>query len=195
MRKITSKLIPKAILARYELYNWKNAAQVIAASHPSEWQDILAVLEAFALRKSDYTTLTRPRIPPASVQLEAEFFARNWQSKKVETELSLDDEIQQSSSYEVAYFRNRVGVDCWWNSDQEAVFRILDSFGIVREMQLMDAGCIVTRSKHLPAITEYVGSRIVERFVLSVTPLGEPVPRLQQIGGACPVLVFALTEH
>lgn len=46
-------IVPARITERFEVHEWRNGLAILAAAHPREWEDILAVLEKFRLFKSD----------------------------------------------------------------------------------------------------------------------------------------------
>ncbi|MGI9120495.1 MAG: BglII/BstYI family type II restriction endonuclease, partial [Acidimicrobiales bacterium] len=48
-------LIPPDVAALYEVREWRNAAAVLQAAHPGEWDDVMGMLRTFSLGKSMIT--------------------------------------------------------------------------------------------------------------------------------------------
>lgn len=49
----TSHLLPDDIRNAYLVREWRNATGVLMTACPTEWTDIIAVLRAFRLRRSE----------------------------------------------------------------------------------------------------------------------------------------------
>lgn len=194
MRRIPDGLIPESVLNRYEIYNWRNAAQVLAGSYPSEWQDILEILGLFVLRKSEVVS-PGGRKSKISDYIDAQFSSRGWKERQVSYKLSIDEETRESSTHKIDCYRNRIGLECEWNSKDQTFVRDLNTFRILFDMQILDVGCIVTRSDHLQEIFDSLGPEIGKKYGPSTTHMGKLLPRLQSGGGGgCPVLVFGITR-
>ena len=46
------ELLPKTILEKYEVHEWKHACAILKNDFPNEWEDILSLLDQFELCKS-----------------------------------------------------------------------------------------------------------------------------------------------
>ena len=46
-------LIPKSLFKLYEFHEWRNAAAVLSGAFPQQWTEILEVLTAFRILRSD----------------------------------------------------------------------------------------------------------------------------------------------
>lgn len=46
------ELLPISIQEKYEIYEWKHACSILKMDFPSEWRDIIDLLENFKLCKS-----------------------------------------------------------------------------------------------------------------------------------------------
>ena len=52
---MTIDLLPEFIRENYEIHEWKHACAVLAGDFPEEWNDMIAVLTEFRLRKGYIT--------------------------------------------------------------------------------------------------------------------------------------------
>jgi len=68
----TEHLIPAELRALYHVREWRNAAGVLSTACPDEWADILAVLHAFRLRRSEILT-AGGGLSPISQQVNGAF--------------------------------------------------------------------------------------------------------------------------
>jgi hypothetical protein len=55
--------LPAFVREQYEVHEWKHATAILQNDYPQEWQDIIAVLMAFRLRRQDNRTSWRAEIP------------------------------------------------------------------------------------------------------------------------------------
>lgn len=179
MREIRPGLLPDAIASAYEIHNGRNAAQILAGSYPSEWEDVLEVLGGFVLRRSD-VVVAGGRKSNISDGLDSAFADRGWSERQVTYKMSIDDDVRESSTHKIDCYKNRTGLEIEWNSKDQTLVRDLNTFRILFDMQILDVGIIVTRSDHLQEIFDSLAI----------------LPRLRAGGaGGCPVLVFGITRN
>jgi len=193
MRDVPAGLIPDAISRAYEIYNWRNAVQVLAGSYPGEWEDILEILGTFVLRRSDVVA-AGGRKSNISGGIDSAFDARGWREREVTTKISVDEDVRESRTHKIDCYRNRVGLEIEWNSKDQTFVRDLNTFRILFDLQVLDAGVIVTRADHLQEIFDSLG--VGGKYGASTTHMSKLLPRiLAGGGGGCPVLVFGITQN
>lgn len=44
---MAKELLPKSILSKYEVHEWKHACAILKNDFPAEWKDIIDLLEQF----------------------------------------------------------------------------------------------------------------------------------------------------
>jgi restriction endonuclease BglII len=160
----TDHLVPEDIRRLYHVREWRNAAGVLITACPDEWRDIVEVLRAFRLLRSEILT-AGGGLSPISRQVNGAFDARGWREVKFETKIVVGDTVYASPTHAVDCFRGRVALELEWNNKDPFFDRDLNNFRLLFEMRAIDAGVILTRA------TELEGGG----------------------GGGCPVLTFAIT--
>lgn len=80
----TIHLMPEDLRQLYHVREWRNATGVLATACPDEWAEIVAVLRAFRLLRSEVQAAGKNKSPIAS-QIDAAFYARGWQEKQFQT--------------------------------------------------------------------------------------------------------------
>jgi hypothetical protein len=53
---MTPELLPRNLLNRYEIPEWRHACAILKNDFPNEWTDVIEALSAFRLHKSDIKT-------------------------------------------------------------------------------------------------------------------------------------------
>ena len=76
----TDHLVPADIRATFHVREWRNAAGVLATACPNEWTDIIEVLRAFRLLRSEILT-AGGGLSPISQQVNDAFKKRGWTEK------------------------------------------------------------------------------------------------------------------
>ncbi|HLH74893.1 MAG TPA: BglII/BstYI family type II restriction endonuclease [Chloroflexota bacterium] len=182
--------IPPSIASKYEIHDWRNAVHVLSGAHPAEWGDVLAVLDGFVLKKSE-VIIGGGRKSKISDSLDSAFYARGWEEKEFKTTFHVDDEERSSRTHKIDCYKNLVGLELEWNSKDQTFVRDLNNFRVLFELQVLDAGVIVTRCDELQQIFDSLG--IGGKYGASTTHMAKLLPRLSSGGGGgCPVLVFGI---
>gem|GEM_PF-1127126 len=192
MRELPPGLVPDDIARTYEIHNWRNATQILGGSYPDEWKDILEVLGGFTLRRSDVVA-AGGRKSNISDMIDSAFEARGWREREVTTQVKVDEDVRESRTHKIDCLKSRVGLEIEWNSKDQTFVRDLNNFRVLFDLQVLDAGVIVTRSDHLQQIFADLG--IGTKYGASTTHMSKLLPRLLAGGGGgCPVLVFGITQ-
>lgn len=182
--------IPPSIAAKYEIHDWRNAVHVVSGGHPGEWRDILDVLDGFVLKKSDVIE-RGGRKSKISDSLDSAFYARGWEEKEFKTTFLVDDEERHSRTHKIDCYKNLVGLEVEWNSKDQTFVRDLNNFRVLFDLQVLEAGIILTRCDELQQTFDSLG--IGGKYGASTTHMGKLLPRLSSGGGGgCPVLVFGI---
>ncbi len=108
-------IVPPDIIARYEVHEWRNGLAILAAAHPQEWNDILAVLREFRLLRS---SVLKPggRKSTIAEKLDGHFFRLGWKEKGFKTKIVVDDAEYDAPTHKVDCYKNRVALEVEWNN-------------------------------------------------------------------------------
>jgi hypothetical protein len=185
-------LVPADVLERYEVWQWRNACAVLATARPAEWDDLLAVLRGFQLRRSDIEQAGGRKSPIAEA-LDHGFYSRGWAEKGFDTRIVVDGVEHVTPTHGVDCFKNRVALEVEWNNKDPFYDRDLNNFRLLFDLRAIDVGVIITRCDELQDVFDSLGDRIRKKYGASTTHMGRLVPRLEGGGGGgCPVLVVGI---
>lgn len=106
----TFHLVPEDLRQLYHVREWRNATGVLATACPREWNEIIEVLRAFRLLRSEVVAAGGRKSPIAN-QIDAAFYARGWQEKQFETAIKIDDQLFESPTHKVDCFKGRVALE------------------------------------------------------------------------------------
>lgn len=208
-----STVAPAPLLARFEWREVRNAAAIVQATNPVEWQDLLEVLGDFRLsvdeimqaggNKSDLTG-----------RLEGAFKDRGWREARLDTEITLttrrrpyrpagerEADVQHSQvtnqGYLVDGMKGRVALDVEWNAKDGNLDRDIGTYRAMYEAGFLDAGVIVTRTQEdLRAVVVEADPDSTKFNTTTTTNLDKLVPRLTRgDAGGCPVLAVAICSR
>ena len=185
-------LIPEDIAARYEEHEWRNGFAILAAAHRAEWEDILAVLRAFALLRSD---VLKPGGAKGliSQKPDSHFTKLGWAEKSFDTRIVVDKSEFVAPTHKVDCYKNRVALEVEWNNKDPFFDRDLNNFRLLFDLRAIDAGVIITRCTELQGIFNQLGRG--PSFGNSTTHMAKLLPRLDGgSGGGCPVAVFGIRK-
>jgi hypothetical protein len=189
-RMVTIHLVPPDIQGIYEVHEWRNAAGVLSASNPKEWDDILAVLRGFKLLRSQVIAKGKNKSPVAAA-IDSQFYSRQWVEKEFDTQIVVDGNPSASPTHSVDCFKNRVALEVEWNNKDPFFDRDLNNFRLLFELRVIDVGVIITRCDELQKIFNALGKG--KSYGNSTTHMSKLLPRLDGGGGGgCPVLVFGI---
>ena len=184
-------IVPADIAARFEVHEWRNGLAILAAAHPAEWSEILAVLRGFTLTKSN---VLQPGGSKGliSSKLDSHFTKLGWIEKKFDTKIVVDKNEHIAPTHKVDCYKNRVALEVEWNNKDPFFDRDLNNFRLLFDLRAIDAGVIITRCTELQKIFKRVGRG--KSFGNSTTHMAKLRPRLDGSGGGCPVVVFGISE-
>jgi len=187
----TLHLVPDDIRGLYHTKEWRNAAGVLATACPEEWQDIIEILRAFRLLRSQVLT-AGGGLSPISQGINAAFDQRGWKETSFSTKIVVDDHEYEAPTHKVDCCKGRVALELEWNNKDPFFDRDLNNFRLLFDLRAIDVGIIVTRASELQQIFDGLGKGA--SYGNSTTHHGKLWPRLEGGGGGgCPVLTFAIT--
>ncbi|MCG3776886.1 MAG: hypothetical protein JW395_3757 [Nitrospira sp.] len=184
--------IPAFIQDHYEVHEWRHASTILTFNFQAEWANVVEVLTAFRLKRSDIMTAGGGK-SPISAALDGGLTGLGWQEKKFHTQIVIDGAARESPTHKVDCFKNRVGLEIEWNNKDPFYDRDLNNFRLLFELGALDVGIIVTRSDELQDIFNQCGKGA--SYGASTTHMSKLIPRLDGgSGGGCPVLVIGITK-
>ena len=189
----TDHLVPPDIADLYEIHEWRNAVGVLQTACPEEWADIQACLRSFRLMRSEIQTAGGSRSSIVA-RLEQPLKDAGWVEKQFQTAIVVDGEQRESPTHSVDCFKGRVALEVEWNNKDPFYDRDLNNFRLLFDLQVIDAGVIITRCSELQKIFNELGRG--PSFGNSTTHMGKLLPRLRGgSGGGCPIVVFGISDR
>ncbi len=190
MENMPIELLPTDVRALYEVHEWKHACAVLHTDFRNEFNDIMEVLRAFRLKKSD-VVVGGGNLSNISKSFNGAFVARGWVAKCFETEIVVDKTAMKSPTHEVDCFKNRIALEIEWNNKDPFYDRDLNNFRLLFDLRAISVGVIITRCDELQAIFRSLG--IGKSYSNSTTHMSKLLPRIEGGSGAgCPLLVFGI---
>jgi hypothetical protein len=189
----TEHLVPADLRELYHVREWRNAAGVISTACPNEWTELVDILRAFRLLRSEILT-AGGGLSPISQQVNVAFKKRGWTEKKFRTLIKVDDAEYSSPTHAVDCFKGRVALELEWNNKDPFFDRDLNNFRLLFDLRAIDVGVILTRATELQTIFDQLSKGA--SYGNSTTHHAKLWPRLEGGGGGgCPVLTFAITPN
>ena len=188
-----TELLPAFIRENYEVHEWKHACAILKQDFPAEWDDLIALLTQFRLRRSQ---IVNPggRKSAISMAIDEFLYARGWREHKFATSITVDEETIESPTHKVDCFKNRVALEIEWNNKDPFYDRDLNNFRLLFDLRAVSVGIIITRCDELQDIFAELGR--ATSFGNSTTHMGKLLPRILGGSGAgCPLLVFGISRH
>ena len=187
----TDHLVPADLRSLYHVREWRNAAGVLSTACPAEWNDIIDVLRAFRLLRSEVLT-AGGGLSPISQQINGAFDSKGWKETKFATKIVVDEVEYVTPTHLVDCFKGRVALELEWNNKDPFFDRDLSNFRLLFDLRAIDVGVILTRASELQGIFDSLGKGA--SYGNSTTHHGKLWPRIEGGGGGgCPVLTFAIT--
>lgn len=186
------ELLPKSILSNYEVHEWKHACAILKNDFPSEWKDIIELLEHFRLCKSWISKGGGNKSQVADA-IDEFLSAREWVEKEFSTSVHVDDNVMDSPTHKVDCYKNRVALEIEWNNKDPFFDRDLNNFRLLFDLRAISVGIIITRCDHLQEIFVRLGRG--SSYGASTTHMSKLLPRIKGGSGAgCPILVFGISN-
>lgn len=205
------KYLPQDILEKYEVHNYRHAAEVLAAGCPQELEEILQALRLFSLTQAD---ILKPGGNESDIPKKISTLLRplGWHETRIKGDLLITKEVHLGGEeaekkvkietitrenyldgHKVDYVKNRVAFDLEWNSKDQTFDRDLYAFRAFSDCGLISAGILLTRSADLNEVFDKL--KVKTKYGASTTWMGKLLYRLNAgRNGGCPVLVFGITR-
>lgn len=185
--------LPEFIRANYEIHEWKHASAILESDFQREWQDIIEVLSAFRLKRSDVLA-PGGGLSPISQWFNRSFVDRGWVEKAFETKIVVDQHEIQSPTHKVDCFKSRVALEIEWSNKDPFFDRDLNNFRLLFELRAISIGVIITKADELSIIFKGLG--LWKKYGWTTTWINKLLPRIEGGGGGgCPILVFGITKN
>jgi hypothetical protein len=182
---------PIAVREKFEIFDWRNAAAVLAAVHPDEWSDLASVLSDFVLPIS-WIAKGGGNKSDVAKSIDGSLARLGWVEKGFDTRIVVDGAESASPTHSVDCYKNRVALEVEWNNKDPFFDRDLNNFRLLYELRVVDLGIIVTRSTSLERNLRESG-RNKTTYGKATTHTEKLYPKIRGGGaGGCPVLVFGI---
>jgi len=189
---MTLDLLPANLRKLYEVHEWKHACAILKNDFQQEWKDILDVLSAFRLLKTDIKTPGGGKSPISS-NLDGEFLKRGWVEKAFDTKVVVDKKSRENPTHKIDCYKNQIALEIEWNNKDPFYDRDLNNFRILFELRAISVGVVVTRCDELQDIFDRLGKGT--SYGQSTTHMSKLLPRIEGGGGGgCPIVVFGITK-
>jgi hypothetical protein len=212
---------PDHTQGRYEFYETRNAAGIIATTNPLRFSQLIEVLNGFSLLTSDLVE-SGGNESKLAARLNTAFREQGWREARVdqiirlslqkqpyrpagETKPVVVDTETTSTGYKVDNFVDRVALDVEWNAKDGNLDRDLGAYRSLYDAGLIDGAVIITRTVD---DLRRLGARLGERAGMppekaklilatsTTTNTTKLVPKLTRgDSGGCPILVVAICER
>lgn len=189
----TEHLIPEDLRTLYTCREWRNATGILQTACPAEWAEIIEILRAFRLLRSEVSAAGGGR-SPISKGIDGKFYAKGWVEKQFKTAIKVDSQEYESPTHKVDCFKGKVALELEWNNKDPFFDRDLNNFRLLFDLRAIDVGVIITRSSDLQRIFNAIGKG--PSYGASTTHDSKLWPKIDGGGaGGCPLLVFAITPE
>jgi CRISPR-associated protein Csd2 len=212
-QEFVTRYVPADILAKYEVYSYRNAALILSEAHSVEFVELMNSLRAFSLttsiiakaggNESDIPKIISRALRPLGwheTTIQADLLVKLlWRQSAVNpkgkaiTEAKSREMVKARflDGHKVDYVKNRVAFDLEWNSKDQTFDRDLYAFSAFSQCGVIDAGVLLTRSESLNSVFKSMG--LMNKYGASTTWMGKLLYRLNAgRNGSCPVLAIGI---
>lgn len=184
--------VPSDILELYEIHEWKHASAILKHDFPGEWDDLLAMLRAFRLRKS-WLVEGGGNKSELAKWVGSFLGKRGWVEKQFATAVIVDDNKLESPTHKVDCYKNRIALELEWNNKDPFFDRDLNNFRLLFDLRTISVGVILTRCDELQTLFNELGRG--KSYGNSTTHMSKVLPRIEGGSGAgCPIIVIGITR-
>jgi hypothetical protein len=181
---------PADVCDLYEVHEWRHASAILKHDFTSEWEDLLAMLRAFRLKKS-WIEVPGKNKSKASIWVDKFLGERGWVEKHFATAVVVDEARLDSPTHKVDCFKNGVALEVEWNNKDPFFDRDLNNFRLLFDLRTVGVGIIFTRCDELQKIFDKLDRG--KSYGNSTTHMSKLLPRIRGGGGAgCPIIVLGI---
>lgn len=211
--EFVARYVPADILAKYEVYSYRNAALILSEAHPVEFSELMDALRRFKLTREIISTAggNESQIPKAissllrpygwhETTIQADLLVKLlWREaglspKGKVTSVKMNRELTKArflDGHKVDYVKGRVAFDLEWNSKDQTFDRDLYAMSAFSQCGVIDVGVLLTRSAALNSVFKEMG--LMAKYGASTTWMGKLLYRLNAgRNGSCPVLAIGI---
>jgi hypothetical protein len=184
--------LPSFVRENYEFHEWKHASAILSQDFPSEWTDLLSLLQDLRLRRS-WISVGGGNKSKLSSYVDGFLAQRGWVEKQFQTAIEVDGNRIDSPTHKVDCFKNGIALEIEWNNKDPFFDRDLNNFRLLFDLRAVSVGVILTRADELQDIFKDLGRG--SSYGMSTTHMSKLLPRIEGGGGAgCPLLVFGIKK-
>lgn len=181
---------PPDIHDLYEVHEWKHASAILKHDFPNEWEDLLALLRAFRLRKSWIEKGGGNKTKLAS-WIDEFLGERGWVEKEFDTAMIVDERKIESPTHKVDCYKNSIAFEVEWNNKDPFFDRDLNNFRLLFDLRTVSVGIIFTRCDELQKL--FNDLKRGKSYGNSTTHMSRLLPRIAGGGGAgCPLIAIGI---
>lgn len=209
--EFVARYVPADVLARYEVFSYRNAALILSEAHPIEFGELMEALRRFRLTRAiigkaggneseiprTISSLLRPH-GWHETTIQADLLVKllwreggvNARGRAVSTRMSRElTKARFLDGHKVDYVKGRVAFDLEWNSKDQTFDRDLYAMSAFSQCGVIDVGVLLTRSEALNGVFRDMG--LMAKYGASTTWMGKLLYRLNAgRNGSCPVLAI-----
>lgn len=190
---VVDRKVPQSVRDRYEIYSYRNAAVILAESHPAEFADIVKALDDFTIttemiRKAGGSESDMPKafsktLRPlswheteigADLQVTLKWKEEVRKGKNGKAVFEKRDRVLKREKYldghKIDYVKGKVAFDLEWNSKDQTFDRDLYAMNAFFLSGAIDVGVLVTRSRSLDEVFRTVGPALDKHGVETKQP-------------------------
>ena len=186
------EMLPADIRSQYQIEERHHGIAILKNDFPAQWNDLLEVLRAFEVKKSD---VAKPggRKSPIAESIDGLFFDRGWIEKKFEIKVTADGKETLAPTHHVDYYKDRIAVETEWNNKDPFFDRDLTTFRLLFDLNVLSVGIIITRADELQELFLEVGKRTAAGQ--ATTHMSKLIPKMHnRASGGCPVIALGITK-
>lgn len=211
--EMVARFIPADVLARYEVFSYRNAALILSEAHPVEFGELMDALRSFRLTRGviakaggneseipkAFSSLLRPH-GWHETTIQADLLVKllwreagvNPRGKAITTKMTRElTKARFLDGHKVDYVKGRVAFDLEWNSKDQTFDRDLYAMSAFSQCGVIDVGVLLTRSAALNDVFREMG--LMAKYGASTTWMGKLLYRLNAgRNGSCPVLAIGI---
>jgi hypothetical protein len=183
-------LIPADIHDRFHVEERGHACAILQRDFGDEFDDLLACLGAFRLRRTEILLAggSKSTIAGSIDQFLAE---RGWQERRFHVEVVVDGSPHPTPTHKIDKVKSRVGIEVEWNNKDTFFDRDLNNFRILHQFGILSVGVIITRMTELQGLFNELGKG--SSYGASTTHWDKLMPRVSGGGaGGCPLLLVGM---
>jgi hypothetical protein len=177
--ELVQKKIPADIHEKYEIYSYRNAAVILAESHPVEFGEILNALRNFQLTTEMIRTAggNESSIPKVfsdflrplgwyETAIQGDLVIKKiWHQDSKNTSKKMPRQRREKTivrskfldGHKIDYVKGKVAFDLEWNSKDQTFDRDLYAFSAFAQCGIADAAVLLTRSASLNRVFQQLG--------------------------------------